>query len=464
MTNYSTLNFTVPVLDEPIAFDADSLYAYLHTLEDKRDDKGKIYPLAPLLFVAILAKLMGQNQLEHITRFATQRAAQLCRLLKLKHCRMPHKTTWGRILSHALDIGELETLVANFFTHFVPAEIPARGQAVLCIDGKTLRGTIPVGQTQGVHLLAAFLPTVGIVLAQIAVDAKENEIVAAPKLLETLDLRGLVVTGDALHTQRALSVQIVAAGGDWVWTVKDNQKTLHDDLVTLFNPAPVADGQAEYPTDFRTASKWDKTRGKLEHYEITVSSWLADYSDWPHLSQAFKMVRRVYALPPQALPGDVQNQVPSRPAPAPGLATVAKDSNAKVGRTKSTKGKSKSPAHSKGKEGKLAGKELESEEIRYGITSLPSSVTKPAQLMALVRAEWGIENKLHWRRDYLLAEDWSRLRRGSAPQANAVLNNLMLGLIAIGGPCENVAEARSRMSYDPNLAINLLTKTLLSSS
>lgn len=115
MTNYSTLNFTVPVLDAPLTFDAASLYAHLQTIEDKRDDKGKIYPLAPLLFVAVMAKLMGQNQLEDITRFATQRATALCRLLNLKHCRMPHKTTWGRVLSHALDIVELETLVADFF-------------------------------------------------------------------------------------------------------------------------------------------------------------------------------------------------------------------------------------------------------------------------------------------------------------------------------------------------------------
>jgi DDE_Tnp_1-associated len=153
----------------PLTFDAASLYAHLQTIEDKRDDKGKLYPLAPLLFVAVMAKLSGQNQLEDIARWATLRAQVLCRLLRLKHCRMPHKTTWGRVLSHALEIVELETLVAAFFAQFVGAQIPARGQVVLCIDGKTLRGTIPSGQTQGVHLLAAFLPKVGIVLAQIDV-------------------------------------------------------------------------------------------------------------------------------------------------------------------------------------------------------------------------------------------------------------------------------------------------------
>ena len=93
---------------------------------------------------------------------------------------------------------------------------------LIVFDGKTLRGTIPTGQSQGVHLLAAYLPAEGIVLVQVAVANKEHEIVAAPKVLASLDLRGKIVIGDAMHTQRELSVQVLAADGDYIWLVKAN--------------------------------------------------------------------------------------------------------------------------------------------------------------------------------------------------------------------------------------------------
>lgn len=79
----------------------------------------------------------------------------------------------------------------------------------LTIDGKTLRGTIPAGATQGVHLVAAYLPQAGCVLAEIAVGNEANELTVAPTLLASLDLQGLIVTGDALFAQRHLSAQIV---------------------------------------------------------------------------------------------------------------------------------------------------------------------------------------------------------------------------------------------------------------
>jgi hypothetical protein len=96
------------------------------------------------------------------------------------------------------------------------AEVPDRGSLVVALDGKTLRGTIPLGQTRGVHLLAAYLPQEGLVLAQVEVDRQENEIVVAPTILMQLDLQGVVVTGDAMFTQRTLSIQIVEAGGDYL--------------------------------------------------------------------------------------------------------------------------------------------------------------------------------------------------------------------------------------------------------
>ena len=104
---------------------------------------------------------------------------------------------------------------------------------MLALDGKTLRGAILVGQSQGVHLLAAYLPEEGVVLAQAAVEHNENEMVVAPTLLASLPLNGVVVVGDALHAQRALSIKIVEANGDFLWFVDQNQPTVLADTSRL---------------------------------------------------------------------------------------------------------------------------------------------------------------------------------------------------------------------------------------
>ncbi|MCC6146783.1 MAG: ISAs1 family transposase [Anaerolineaceae bacterium] len=140
--------------------------------------------------------------------------------LKLKRKRLPHHSTYRRILTEETSVEDLAIVFSEYL-----AQLPSQGQEmVLVVDGKTVRGTITVDDPFGVHLLAACLPGQGIVLMQMAVEKdKENEIVVAPRLLQCLDLRNKVVTGDAMHTQRQISIQIVKAGGDFVWIVRDNQ-------------------------------------------------------------------------------------------------------------------------------------------------------------------------------------------------------------------------------------------------
>ena len=105
-------------------------------------------------------------------------------------------------------------MLAQFFwEQYQTAEVPARGSIVLAVDGKTLRGAIPSGSNRGGHLVAAYLPGSGVVLAQLAVATKANERVAVPKLLAHLDLTGMIVVGDALQVQRALRIQVVEAVG-----------------------------------------------------------------------------------------------------------------------------------------------------------------------------------------------------------------------------------------------------------
>jgi predicted transposase YbfD/YdcC len=202
------------------------------------------------------------------------------------------------MLGHAVDVDALEQRLSTFFHHQQQTpEVPPRGSIILAVDGKTftqrVRGTIPTGQTSGVHRVAAYLPEVGVVLAQLAVNHKENEIVAVPTLLAYLEWHGTVVVGDAMQPQRALSTQIVEAGGDYLWFVKENQPTLYAEIDLLFTPLPVLPGTSEVSNDFAVARSVEKGHGRIEERIMTVSSWLHEYSTWPYLAQVFKLERRV---------------------------------------------------------------------------------------------------------------------------------------------------------------------------
>jgi len=255
--------------------DVQALTARFQTVTDRRAARGKRYPLGVILTIAVLAKLTGANQVRDVAEWATHRQRDLCALFGLTRPTMPHFTTWSRILGEAVDPDALTRAAEEVLTR-VASEMPDRGSVQVTLDGKTLRGTIPAGQTQGVHLLAAYRPQDGVVLLQVEVGAKENEISAAPRVLQQLDLRGILVSGDAMFTQRALCVQIVQQGGDYLLPVKENQPTLYADIDTLFDPVAIAFAGGEEATDFRTAMTVDKGHGRLTRRTITVSSMLAD--------------------------------------------------------------------------------------------------------------------------------------------------------------------------------------------
>lgn len=322
-----------------------------------------------------MATLAGESQLQAIAEWAWHRRGDLAERFGLARPRMPHPTTWSRVLGSAVAVAALDAALAALVVPRPAVEEPAPASCPLALDGKTLRGTIPAGRTQGVHLLSAYAVASGQVLAQEAVTTKENEIVAAPRLLRRLNLRGAIISGDAMFTQRALSIQVVEAAGHYCWLVKDNQPTLLDDLQLLFSPRllPVAKGFSPIPLDFTVAEQHDKGHGRREYRRLTVSSLLAGYSDWPYLAQAFQVVRITW-----------EGQTVSR-------------------------------------------------EERYGITSAPASILAAERLLEVVRGHWRIENGLHYRRDVTLGEDASQVRMGQAPHVLATLNNAVCGLAAQAG-------------------------------
>lgn len=354
--------------DAGCVIDLGELFASFATLRDQRCARGRRYALATLLSIATLAKLAGCQHTAAIAAWARLRCRGLVRLLRLSRASMPSLRTWNRVLGTALDVEALEQTLVAYLGRVLSRE-PGDGYCCAALDGKALRGTFRLGH--GVHLLAIYLPAEGLVLAQAEIGIKANEISAAPGLLAQVDLEGLVITGDAMFTQRALCLQIVAGQGDYVLAVKENQPRLLAAIKTLFAPQVPLPGTGQVPTDFVRATSHNQGHGRLETRTITLSSMLQGYEDWPHLAQVFQIESHIT----QRSTGQV--------------------------------------THS----------------LRYGITSLRAESTTPKQLLTLVRRHWGIESGLHYRRDVTLGEDRCRVRTGTAPRAHAALNNLIIGLL-----------------------------------
>ena len=376
-------------------FSMGSLLTYLAKIKDMRKPRGIRYSLVTILVVMVLAKLCGEDKPYGIADWAQMRSEWLIETLNLEYKRLPHHSTYRRVLSEVVDGDEFEALISAYL-----GSLPQDGQeVVLSMDGKTVRGTITAEDPFGLHLLAAYLPDEGIVLLQMVVEKdKENEIVVAPKLLKSLDLRKKIVIGDAMHTQRKLSTQIVDAGGDYVWLVKDNQPNTRQAIAQLFAPEKPIPGVGCPPMDFRTAKTTDKSRGRIEERTITVSHLLNDYLDWPYLAQVFKLERRFTYL-----------------------------ASGKV--------------HA---------------EIQYGITSLSDHEASPERLLEIIRSEWGIENGLHYRRDVTFQEDLTRMTRKSLARAMATINNLIISLLNHHG-FDNHAQARRFFAAHPHQAFDMLS-------
>lgn len=376
---------------QDVEFEVNSLYEMLLNIRDKRKRRGRRYALATVLTLSVVAKLGGEDTPEGMAEWVKYRGRDLQASLGLKQERLPHAATYRRHLGHAVDIGEFERVVGDFFKR-----CQAQSEQ-LAMDGKTLRGTIEAGQTRGVHLLAVYAVGAGVVLNQVNVLAKENEISAAPKVLADVDLRDKVVTGDAMFTQRDLSAHIVQAGGHYLWKVKDNQPSLRTDIERLFGPETVPLGSAPLRTDFQTVTTLSKGHGRLETHTLTTSALLNATCDWPSLGQVFQLVRDVRDL------------------------------------------KTHTASH----------------EVIYGITSLPAASASPKRLLQLHRRHWSIENKLHYCRDVTFHEDACHLAIGTAAQAIAILNNLVLGLLRVRG-FTAIAAARRRFSAVPAEALALV--------
>jgi hypothetical protein len=201
-----------------------ALLEALAQVPDPRGRNGRRHPLSAILGLAVLAMLTGCKSYSAIAQFGRERGTALAHALGFRRGKTPTKSNYS-MLFRRLDVAAFEGVLARW----IASRVPEGEQMQLNIDGKTARGSKD-GETPGQHLVSAYAPAAQAVLAQIRVDAKTNEHKAALQLLGILPVRGRVITGDAMFCQRDVCAQIVAAGGDYVFFVKDNQPSLAVDI------------------------------------------------------------------------------------------------------------------------------------------------------------------------------------------------------------------------------------------
>jgi len=341
-----------------------TLLRHFATLTDPRVERTKLHPLENLLTIAICAVICGAESWDEIATFGEARADWFGRFLDLSHG-IPSHDTFNRVFA-ALDAGHFEAC----FLAWVRAGRPIRPAQVIAVDGKTLRRSHDRQRGKAaIQLVSAWAAEQRLVLAQTKVADQANEITALPDLLRALELRGCLVTVDAMGCQRSIAQQVLDQGGDYVLALKDNQPSLAADVQECFAQAQ-ASRFADVQADSHEAV--DKGHGRLEvrrRWVITdpaVLAWVQAAHRWPG-PQAVGMVRTERRLAATTTAG-----------------------------------------------------------TRYYLLSWPLAAQA---LGEAVRSHWGIENQVHWVLDVSFGGDQSRIRRGLAAENAAILRRIALNVL-----------------------------------
>jgi predicted transposase YbfD/YdcC len=356
-----------------------------------------IHKLHDLLVIAILAVVCGADSWAQVELFGRSKRKWLGTFLELPGG-IPSHDTFGRVFS-LLDPDAFE----RCFLAWMSALVEAAGGRLLAVDGKSIRNSFEHAWDKSgmAHLVSAFVSQGDnrLVLGQLAVADKANEIVAIPKLLALLDLSGAVVSIDAIGCQREVARTITDAGGAYVLALKGNQPELYQAVTELFaDPAPGGIA-AETVTHDCTV---DGGHGRVERRECWAATdpaliaYLDPAGRWPGLQSVVMVQSR-----------------------------------------------------------RIIG-EMTQSETRYYLSSLPADAQR---LNALVRTHWRIENQLHWVLDVVFAEDQSRIRSGYADQNFAALRRFVVSLLTQDTSRKLGQHAkRLRAGWDNDYLLQLLTQ------
>jgi len=358
-------------------------------LDDPRIERKKLHPMPEILLLTLCAVICGAESWDDIEVFGKAKLLFLRQYLPYESG-IPSDDTLRRFF-RAIDTTQFQRLFVEWIRAWLNPEVAGK---VVAIDGKTLRGSHDGGQSP-IHLVSAFASEAGIVLGQVKTSEKSNEITAIPELLDWLDVRGAIVTIDAMGCQKAIAEKITDKGGDYLLALKGNQSRLHED-VRLHFEQPASASLAR----MTSAETIDKGHGRIEVRHCRLSTdidWLRErHPEWKNLSS-------IVAIDSERLIGDTTTQ-----------------------------------------------------ETRYFISSSPASA---ARMLAAVRLHWGVENQLHWVLDMSFGEDQSRIRQDNAPTNVAIIRHAALNMIRqIPKKRMSVKRMRKAAGWDDLLLTEILAQ------
>lgn len=336
-------------------------------LEDPRSEINRLHPLTSVLVIAVLAVLAGANGPTAIAEWAKRKEDLLLEVLPLPNG-LPRKDVFRRVLS-TLNPVAFQASFASWLSSLreKAASDSKVDQPVFAIDGKTARRSHHRAKGLGaLHSVTVWASEYGLSLGQVACDDKSNEITAIPELLRLVDIKGAIITIDAMGTQKAIAAEIIKGGGDYVLALKGNQGNLHQSVIDFVDLHLEDDfaglGARRYTTE-------EKAHGREEtriYIQMPAPRDLPGFELWEGLKSIGVVISRTLR----------------------------------------------------------AGKE--SIEVRYYLSSLRVSVKRFARA---VRGHWGIENTCHWSLDITYREDESRTRNQNMRENLAWLYRFTLSLL-----------------------------------
>lgn len=342
------------------------LLELLGDIPDPRRGNGIRHKFEEILIIAVLAILSDCRTYVDMETFAEVREEWLRGFLELPGG-VPSHDTFGDVLA-MLDPAALH----EAFRVWVENIRERISKEIIAVDGKTARRSKDAANgKRPLHTISAWANDNQLVLGQLAVDQKSNEITAIPELLKLLYLKGCIVTIDAMGTQKEIASTIIQQGADYVLQVKDNQKALREDLADYMEHEVLPQPKSELQAAGQWAQTREKDHGRIETRTCYVTEqidWLPSKSDWRQLA---------------------------------GIGMIVSE--------------------------RQVGTQAKTVETSYFIYSEKGATAE--QLLKARRSHWGIENTLHWTLDTILREDESRARRGHGAENLNVLRHLALNLV-----------------------------------
>jgi predicted transposase YbfD/YdcC len=344
-----------------MALSGCSVCTYFARLRDPRRNHLKRHRLIDIIAITLCAVIAGADDWQQVATFAQHRRAWLQTFLALPNGIPSHDT-----LERVFDRLDPQAFQACF-SRWVAALAQLLGLEHIAIDGKTLRhsGNASKGW-RPLHLVSAWATQVQLSLGQVAVDQKSNEITAIPRLLELLDVHGALVTIDAMGCQKEIAKQIVDGGGDYLFTVKDNQPNLLHDIQMSLTEALENNFEGCCCEQYETTEVAHGRQETRSYLILTEPKGLRNQEAWEKL----KVI---------------------------GMCLSERVVNGQ-----------------------------RSEEARYFIGS---RVMKAKQYAEALRGHWGIENNLHWQLDITFGEDANRVQRRHGAENLALVRRLALVLL-----------------------------------